>query len=64
MARVDKSAAVNKAVDTIKRGEFNNYSKVGAYFKYDRTAVSKRICLLTKTQRDADSLLRQYLTNE
>jgi len=58
MARADKSVAITKAVDTIKRGEFIDYSKAAAKYRCDRTSVSKRIRLLTKTRRDADSLFR------
>ena len=64
MARANKSVPITKVVDAIKRGEFKDYSKVAWYFKCDRTAVSGRIRLLTKTRRDADSLCRQCLTND
>ena len=58
MARADKSAAITKAVDAIKRGEFTDYSKTAAKYGCDRTSISKRIRLLTKTRRDTDSLFR------
>ena len=58
MARADKSVAITKVVDTIKRGEFTDYSKAAAKYRYDRTSVSKRIHLFTKTRRDTDSLFR------
>jgi len=63
MARVDKSALIEKAVSVIKRGEFTDYSKAAAYYGCDRTSVSKRIRGLTRTRRDANSFFRQALTN-
>ena len=64
MPRVDKLIAMINAVDTIKREEFTDYFKAARHFKYDLTSVSKRIRLLTRTRRDADSLFRQCLTND
>jgi len=53
MARADKSAAVNAAVEAIRRGEFIDYSKAAEHFKCDRTSISKRMRGLTKTRREA-----------
>ena len=62
MARVDKSARVDKAVSAIRRGEFTDYSKAAAHFGCHCTAVSKRIRGLTKTRQDANSFYQQCLT--
>src|ERR1700716_3244103 len=62
MARVDKSAHVDKAVSAIRRGEFTDYSKAAAHFGCHCTAVSKRIRGLTKTRQDANSFYQQCLT--
>jgi hypothetical protein len=64
MARADKSTRVSAAVDAIKRGEYTSYSAAAKAFKCDRTAVSRRIRLLTHSHQDADSLFRQCLTND
>jgi len=64
MARADKSARINAAVAAIKRGEFTDYSKAARAFECDRTSISKRIRLLTRSDQDASSLYRQCLTNE
>jgi len=58
MARVDKSARINAAVAAIKRGEFTDYSKAARAFECDRTSISKRIRLLTRSDQNASSLYR------
>ena len=63
MARADKSAAINKAVAVIRSGEFSDYSKAARHFKCDRTSISKRIRLLTRSRKEADSFWRQCLTD-
>jgi O6-methylguanine-DNA--protein-cysteine methyltransferase len=50
MARIDKSARVTKAIDAIQRGEFTDYSKAADYYGCLRSAVSRRIRGLIKTQ--------------
>ena len=55
MARADKSVAIYKVVDITERGLFREYSKAAVKYRYNLTGVSKRIRLLTKTWRDADS---------
>ncbi len=62
MARADISALVEKAVSVIKRGEFSDYSKAAAHYDCDRTSVSKRICGLTWSRKEANSFFHQALT--
>jgi len=64
MTRADKSARINATVAAIKREEFTDYSKAARVFECDRTSISKRIRLLTRSDQDASSLYRQCLTNE
>jgi hypothetical protein len=64
MARIDKSARVDKAVAAIKRGEFTNYAKAAENFECTRSAVSRRVRGLTKSRRDANSFWHQCLTIE
>jgi hypothetical protein len=63
MARADKSAKVTAAVAAIQRGEYTDYSKAARAFKCDRTSISKRIRLLTRSRKEADSFWRQCLTD-
>ncbi|KAE9364869.1 hypothetical protein N431DRAFT_497269 [Stipitochalara longipes BDJ] len=42
MARIDKSARVTKAVNTIRRGEFSDYSQAAKAFGYTRSTISRR----------------------
>ena len=63
MARVDKLACIALAIATIRSREFKDYSKVAAKFNVDYTTISKRICSLMKSRKDADSFQRQCLTN-
>jgi hypothetical protein len=63
MARADKSALVKKVVNTIKRGEFTDYSKAATQYSYDYTAISRRIRRLTKTRKEATLFFYKALTN-
>jgi hypothetical protein len=53
-----KSKAIDAAVAAIKRGEFVHYSDAAKKYKCDRSALSRRVCGLTKTKKDADSFWR------
>jgi hypothetical protein len=53
-----KSKAIDEAVAAIKRGEFIHYSDAAKKYKCDRSALSRRVCGLTKTKKDADSFWR------
>jgi hypothetical protein len=50
-----KSKAINEAVAAIKRGEFIYYSDAAKKYKCNYSALSRRICKLIKTKKDADS---------
>lgn len=63
MARADKSATINSAVDAIQRGEVKDYSEAARKYGCDRTAISRRIRGITKTRLEAQSLYHQALTN-
>jgi hypothetical protein len=58
-----KSIAIDAAVAAIKRGEFPDYSSVARIFGCDCTSISKRIRLLTRIWKEADSFSRQCLTD-
>jgi len=62
MARIDKSGRITKAVDTVGRGEFSDYTKAADHFKCSRSAVSRRVRGLTKTRKEANSFWHQCLT--
>jgi Tc5 transposase DNA-binding domain len=64
MARIDKSARITKAVDTIQRGEFTDYAKVAKFYECSRSAISRRVRGLTKTRQQANSFWHQCLTIE
>jgi O6-methylguanine-DNA--protein-cysteine methyltransferase len=53
-----KSKAINEVVAAIKRGEFIHYSDIAKKYKCDYSALSKRVCGLIKTKKDADSFWR------
>jgi hypothetical protein len=59
-----KSKRIDAAVAAIRRGEFSDYAKAAKEYKCDRGAVSRRIRGLTKSKKEADSFLRQCLTDE
>lgn len=62
MARADKSARINAAVDAIRRGDFTTYSAATDFHNVDRTAVSRRMRGLTKTRKDATAFYHQALS--
>jgi len=43
MARADKSARIIIIIDTIRKEEFINYSKIIEYFKYNYISIFKKI---------------------
>jgi hypothetical protein len=59
MARIDKPAAIDKAVDAIKKREFTDYPKAAGQFK-----CLRRDRGLTKSRREANSFWHQSLTIE
>ena len=59
-----KSKAIDDAIAAIKRGEFAHYGSAAEKYKCDRSALSRRICGLTKSKKEANSFLHQCLTNE
>src|SRR5882757_6522163 len=63
MARGDKSKAINDAVAAIRSGQFTDYSKAARHFGCDRTSISKRIRLLTKSRQDRNGFWKQCLTD-
>jgi len=50
-----KSKAIDKAVATIKRGEFIYYSNVAKKYKCNYNSLFRRICKLIKTKKNANS---------
>ena len=62
MARADKSARINAAVDAIRRREFNSYSAATDTYHIDRTAVSRRMRGFTKTRKEATAFYYQALS--
>jgi hypothetical protein len=50
-----KSSRIDAAVAAIQRGEFSDYSSVAKKYKCSRIAISRRVCGLTKTKREANS---------
>jgi Tc5 transposase DNA-binding domain len=63
IARVDKSAAISKAVLAIRLGEFTDYSLAARAHGCDHTAISRRVRGLTKTRKDINSFFHQCLTD-
>ena len=64
MASYANSSRIDLAVAVIERGEYSNYTSVALAFNCDRTSISKRIRLLIRNRREADSLFKQCLTND
>ena len=58
-----KSDVIDKAVDSIRSGEFLNASQAAAHFGCDRTSISKRLKGQTCHKAHADSVGRQCLTD-
>ena len=48
----------------IQRGEFTHYANIAREFKYDHSAISRRIRGLTKSKKEANSFWHQCLTIE
>ena len=64
MARPDKIAKVIAALAATQKGEHTDYSKAARAFKCDRTSsISKRIRLLARSRKEANSFGIQSLTN-
>ena len=63
MASASKIAAVAKAVDDFKSGEFGDYSAAAKKHGIDRTTVSKHIRGVTPHQGESYTHYRQALTN-
>jgi hypothetical protein len=55
MARADKSARIAAAIAAIRSGETKDYSKAAAEFIVYCATISKRIRVLTKLRKDANS---------
>jgi hypothetical protein len=55
MARIDKSARINAAVDIIKRGEFIDFSNTAKKYKCDHATLLRRVRGLTKSQKEYNS---------
>jgi hypothetical protein len=53
-----KLLRIDKAVATLRRGDFVHYSNVAIKYKCDRGALSRRIRGLTKSKKQADSFWR------
>jgi hypothetical protein len=50
-----KLRRINDAIAAIRRGEFTDYANAAREYKCDRGALSRRICGLTKSKKDANS---------
>jgi hypothetical protein len=55
MARINKSARIDAAVDAIKRGEFTDFANAARKHGCDRAALSRRVHGLTKSKKEANS---------
>jgi hypothetical protein len=55
MARADKSARIIAVIETIRKGDFSDYSKAITYYNYGPIIVSRRIRSKTYSRKETNS---------